>query len=759
MSLRDCITKTVKSDKERSRLLAIADDEALAAEVVDSISQIRGRMQLTVQDARKVKDLSKHVSETTIGGLTAVEKVKAPVLSTEDLVEGMEWSGSGNGRISIASRSMALIQSFHTKVDEFMRSAKLPGIHNKILGRTSEAWEKQAAIALHGGDVEDPAMTALGKAFEGIAEEVRAKLNATGMNIAKLKKNYVPHKHSPSRLVAAGREQWKTDMHSYFKIELAKNSKYKTVDELLDRVYHNITQGTELQARSVREMQRKLEVKGGLEWYEYNKKYGDLDVFGTINSYIQSSSNLIAAREVLGSQPRRNLEKILEAAKKAEEGLRNRGEKFAPSTMNSRALYMYDTLMGIGGVRDTLAGRIGQTTRAGQVVSRLGLSTLTAVTDTAFSESAALFKQMPLVKTIVTQFKEVVDRGNKEFMSQIGAISDIVIDDIHQAHRFAEASGNSKATMAAHAYLRMIGLNRWTQGMKTGHMYQLLAHLTNFSTGGMPEGMVRALKKYGIGAEEIQALGKAKRVSHKGASFIDVKELPDDLKTRVIAMLHAETKLAVPEGTVKSAATLRLGQAPGTVTGELVQTLTQFKSFPLSVIQMQTGAYRGLNTKQLRSGYFINLLAGSTIMGAVSLIAKDLVQGKEPKDIDAHFMVEALAHGGAFGPIMDLIYQTGEYGSAADFFTGPTMPLFTFLVKNTKDLATGNFDAGAASSTVLRNLGKTAGPVKLLLNRWLLDGLREHINPREYERIMREQRRMQERGQEYYWRPHEVTPF
>src|SRR3546814_9952408 len=129
---------------------------------------------------------------------------------------------------------------------------------------------------------------------------------------------------------------------------------------------------------------------------------------------------------------------------------------------------------------------------------------------------------------------------------------------------------------------------------------------------------------------------------------------------------------------------MRRGHRPGTIAGEILRFIGQFKSFPAAILQKTVGrelygrgykpsAY-GANpgrelSQALRSGNgeklgIAQLMVWTTLFGYGAMSAKDLLKGREPRPADEPMTwVAAMLQGGALGLYGDFLFgEANRFG-------------------------------------------------------------------------------------------------
>jgi hypothetical protein len=216
-----------------------------------------------------------------------------------------------------------------------------------------------------------------------------------------------------------------------------------------------------------------------------------------------------------------------------------------------------------------------------------------------------------------------------------------------------------------------------------------------------------------------------------------------------------ETSYAVIETDAASRRIARLGTRPGTVPGEVVRFIMQFKGFPIAFTQRVFG--RALfNAAEGRAGqaaHIGTLMAGLTVAGYMAMTTKDAARGKwPPRDpTDPNTLAAAAMQGGAVG-----IYGDFLFGEASRFGQGPVETLSGPFIGTAADIYNlamkakgGDPDAGKAldvlvNNTPFINMFYTRPAIDFLF----LNELRDTARPGYLRR--QEQRAKSETGQDYF---------
>ena len=229
----------------------------------------------------------------------------------------------------------------------------------------------------------------------------------------------------------------------------------------------------------------------------------------------------------------------------------------------------------------------------------------------------------------------------------------------------------------------------------------------------------------------------------------------------------SETNFAVPTPDANTRGVTTAGTERGSVTGQGVRTVTNLKSFPITILQ--THFKRMLNQEGMGKLQYAGLLMGvTTLMGGMALQLKDVAAGREPRptglesgDVDQmrKFIIASMTQGGGLGIAGDYLFaDVNRFGGGpVEGITGPTGE----LIKKTLSLTVGNLqELGAGKDTNFAGeaiqYAKRYTPdvwQTRLLTDSMYDQLTIMADPR-FEKKFRRQmkKRKKDYGQDYWWK-------
>jgi hypothetical protein len=387
------------------------------------------------------------------------------------------------------------------------------------------------------------------------------------------------------------------------------------------------------------------------------------------------------------------------------------------------------------------------------------------------------------------------DQQKQEFSYLLGTGLEAFLGSIHS--RFgADDQLPGKVSKLQQIYFKLNGMQFWNAAQKDGTARVLAADLSNavdrpFSELG--EGYVQTLALYDIDGDDLGLFRGLDRTGPDGRKYVFtemVDDIPDasldrvvakrtgrlevtnemrqqfrdDLKTRIAAYYTDSADAAVPTPDARERAIMNQGLERGTPAGEAIRMLSQFKSFPITFVTK--GLYRQFYGKQAqgKSGALglVQLITGMTAMGYVSNATKDILKGREPREVFTEDralkgLAEAMTAGGGLGIYGDFLF--GEYSRYGQSFTqtlaGPTFGMIDDIAA-IYSTAFINGDFGKAGEMAVNDAfrmvpGQNLFWAKFGIDYLMLYGISEASNPGYTKRL--EKRMEKEYGSEFFLPP------
>lgn len=756
-------------EEDREALLGMDERQALryVQEELEALTQRQREVQLGALAGQRLLDYI-----NTFQGKQQIAALKN-ILSTGSL--------HIPGRVSVEKTQMAVLGYYHAKASKFLeeyRPKKL-GLERDSAGMDDIVREMYVP-----GSTKDPDAAKYAQLLGEVFEEMRVHFNRVGGDIPKLRGWNLPQRHDARKVNKVTFEQWFKDINeeldlpaSWRAMDVGSEAEY---EDFMRAAYQNIaTDGLarmepgKVPKRAVAKIagkhrdHRYLFFKDGDAWLRYQKKYGAPDTFTSITDHFDIMSREIGAMEVLGPNPD-NVYRLI-----ADTVIKNTNNPTAASGADK----IFQNVMGRTYAEHQQMADVIRGMRNLGTATKLTLAPLAAIADTAYQGLTASFNGIPIFRQY-SRFLRGLGTGNKanrEFAARMGFVAEYAIDRASTANRFSEFTGNGFMAKWADVTMRANGLSRWTYAGRQAFQIEFLGNITNNldqSFDQLPRGLRKAYQRYGITETDWKALRNANIENFQGAKYIDPNSLEPDLQRKVVGMILEESDYAVPTANARVRATLNQGLKTGTVAGEMIRSVGQFKTFPVSVLMTHMGRAIGKQTEGDRLAYLAAMLVSTTVMGAVAMQSKELVRGRSPRPTDdGRFWAAALVQGGGFGLIGDFLFaDVNRYGGGlATTLAGPLVGDFEeiimkFVLGTAKDVLAAEQDLHERFSALTGRLIQKYSPgqlfyTKLLLDRYIFDQLNKQMDPDWRTKQRRAaSRRMEDFGNKYWWKPGEFEP-
>jgi len=421
----------------------------------------------------------------------------------------------------------------------------------------------------------------------------------------------------------------------------------------------------------------------------------------------------------------------------------------------------------------------------------LGAALFSSISDAAFGQATRQRVGMGLAKAnfgrlLAMVAKDMIPGMTRREAVRAGLGLDSAVDFMHRkAKEERDMDGRGWSGFMADRVLTLGGLSPWTQAGK--HLFGLdlmgsLADVSGTAFAQLPKQMQKALERHGFDAASWDQVRAAPKYQPKdGVFYLRPAEIEAaagrELADRYLAMIHRETRYAVPETTVRSRSITVNRMRPGTAVGEALRSMGQFKGFGIAVAQL----YVVRMARELRAGdasaarEAAALVITSAVLGTIAMALKDVKDGRDPRKwfdentyLDWQMWGAAMLQAGGLGIYGDFLFSnTGRHGgSFKNTLVGPMVD----RIDNIAGLTMGNLNqslrgektnAGREVSKFVRQNtpGSNLWYVNLLWQRVLMDSLQRQMDPEAYTQFRRQiLSRQKDYKQEFWWRPGETAP-
>jgi len=500
-------------------------------------------------------------------------------------------------------------------------------------------------------------------------------------------------------------------------------------------------------------------------WFEYNRRFGDGTVMEAVVRGLNHAARNTALMRRWGTNPeaafRADIEQLARRA-------RDRGDFKMHAKLNGwRVKAEFDALSGASNVPgDPTLAAWAQSARNLTTMAKLGAVVLSSIPDIAIQASALRHHGIGYLEGFGNGLASVLrGRGAAEqraIADNIGVGIDGALG--HMWAQFGATDGlPGRASKLVDRFFRLNLLTWWTDSMKTGIGLMLARNLArNAGTAwdALDQGLARSLGRYGIDAAgwaKIRASGTRRAGMN---DYLTAEGIGDaDLALKLRAYFVDTVNEAMTIAGAREQAIRTFGTRTGTVGGEAVRFVMQFKSFPITFAMRHIGRELGRRGTADVPGLAL-LIAGTTAMGYLSYSAKSIARGQAPADpLSPEAWHAALLQGGGLGIYGDFLF--GQYnrfgGGGIETLLGPAAGAVGEALRIYGGAVAGE-DVGAKAArfavnqTPFVNLFYT----RLALDYLVLYQMQEAMNPGFLKRFERNVERKQ--GKSFIIRPSQAIP-
>jgi len=670
----------------------------------------------------------------------------------------------------------------------------------------------------------NPDVVKIANIIQKYQEASRIDANRAGANIGKLEGYITRQSHDGEKIETAGFDKWFNDILP--KLDGSTFDGVADISAFMRGVYSGVVTGDHLKSASVAptgfkgpsniakkmSQERVLHFKDGVAWHEYNKLYGTGSLRESVLSGLDMAGQNTALMRRLGTNPEINLNMAMDIVA---EDIRKTGDDAALRNFNDiRSTKLENRFKEVSGQTripgNASQARVAANVRAWQSMSKLGGALLSSFTDLPVAASEMKYQG----KNFLGSLGEMVGgltkgRGSqeqKQILSSFGVYADSMRGEIIRRFSADDSTGGKTSRMMNH-FFRLNGLSWWTDANKASAGLMMSNHLAQNKSLGWDKlnpNLQRSLSLYDIDAAKWDLLRNMESKHADGRDYLTadgIADIPDDalsgylkgiglsssapairevregLQRSLRSYVNDRVSYAVLEPDARTRSIMNQGTQPGTVPGDLLRFVTQFKSFPAAYMQKTMGREfygRGYAPTPLGLGYrgsrdflsamkngngeklaLAQLIVWTTAFGYLSMTAKDAVKGREPRPVDsAATWGAAFTQGGGIGIMGDFFFgQSNRFGnSALETAAGPVIGTASDMVNLWNKARAGDDAASSAlrlgfNNTPFLNLFYT----RIMLDHLVLWSFQEALNPgslRRTEQTIREQN-----NQEFLIRP------
>lgn len=531
--------------------------------------------------------------------------------------------------------------------------------------------------------------------------------------------------------------------------------------------------------------ERVLHFKDADAWFEYNETFGTGSLLESVASGLNNAANATALMRVWGPNPQAAFEADIARLQKKNINDPKELDKLRGNILKSD----FDILTGQAQrVGNASIAAFGANFRAINTMTGLGGAVLSGLSDIPAQAATLKHNGIGYLEGTYAGLESIFrGRGSqeqKEIASALGAGLQGVMGDIYQKFGATDTL-NGKMSKAMRLFFKANLQRWWTDSLKTGVALILsrnmeLQRRKPFSS--IDSRFVTNLRRYGIGEKEWAHIQRMDTKAADGRNYITPdgvdtlglsKREASELKSKLSSYYAGQIAEAFSDVGVRTRSIATWGgHARGTVAGEAIRGLMQFKTYGISFTSNHLLREWQRGAKPDYAG-FAYMMAGMTTMGYASMVAKDIWKGRTPRvptdwESGSKIWAAAFAQGGGAGIFGDFLF--GEFSrsgsSPIGALAGPSFGKVEQALKlfgSIKDVASGavaNGEAGDELNTagdqaykfVKDNIpGLNLFYAKAALEYGVLHSIQEAMNPGALARM--ERRVERDNGQSFFLSP------
>ena len=651
------------------------------------------------------------------------------------------------------------------------------------------------------GHTGNRAATAGARAWLDTIEGLRTRFNAAGGDVGALDYGYVPQPHDGAKVRKAGADAWAQKVlplldRGRYLDERGAHLSDGDVMAFLRQAHETIAtdglnksepgefKGTGKRANRGSDS-REIHFADGDAWAAYMQQFGRGTIYDAMLRHVNGITRDIALVERYGPGAADTARLLQDLAVRADG--KSGGAPVGAMQVNPQTYW--NMISGkVGAPADEGIANAFQTVRNVMVGAKMGGAVISSFADLYTLAATAGYNRLPYWQLL----KDIARQGtaeSREFLAVHGMAADSAM---HALNRWSgENIGNNWSGHLSNTVMKLSLLNAWTDGLKQGFTLSMnakMAELTRKGWGELHEFDRVRFQRSGITEADWAVLNTVQPETFKGRQLLTPQGIKaaghSGLAARLMGFIADEADHAIisPNMTTRAITTFG-GMQAGTYSGEIARTVTQFKSFPISMftrhwsrmLEGNMGA-EGAPMVANRATYGFAMMATLLGLGAASFQTKQVLQGKDPISMDpttgtgARFWARAMATGGGLGIAGDmlLVDPSGGAGDAVGTFVknlaGPAIGtagelLAKNIVENAWQAAQGKDTHWQAE---LLNWGKSNTPgaslwwVKPFMEHGFLNAVNENLSPGYLSRV--QDRARKDWGQRYWWAPRDAVP-
>ena len=498
-----------------------------------------------------------------------------------------------------------------------------------------------------------------------------------------------------------------------------------------------------------------IKFRDGDAWLRYNSRFGHKSgVHAAVNS-LRYQARLTLLTERLGPSPQSTHKAIKAKLKKS------MGDKWTDTT-DKKLDWAFDHLA--SDLPINTVPRLTSIVNAIQnlnIITRLGFSPLTAMTDVGISSVHLHYQGVPILKSYHHMITETIKGESEEMMTDIFRMLHAGNDGVlsYGMGRFQLGDSQPGALSGmVDSFVHATGLVQLTNRMRTAYVKMTSMHMADMAShtySALPARYKQFLAEYGIDADDWKIISKhgkvtiADHISQPVGGNRNIELIPNEhyvlpeqllntaknskdkglkkIAEKLSILYHTEARIAVPEAGLRTKSFMMAGQYQGTAVGQALRLMWQFKTPTVHMMLTLFPRMRLMGPSALM--HTLPLVG----IGYATLTAKDFFRGRTPRDpLSSTTFLESLAQAGILGQAGDILAKNFSYANMNidEMLLGTTYSNFKDFTKVWGAVLSGEKGGFEAYNFLKQNM--PFGNVfyaEAGMNYFIHDRIREVLNP------------------------------
>lgn len=643
-------------------------------------------------------------------------------------------------------------------------------------------------------NIDTPNLTGLPKDAVSIAkvihkaqEVARADANKAGAWIGKQQGYITRQSHDSWKLTNRGVKAWTDSIApklDWARME-AQHGEIKDRAAWLAETYTNLAAGVHLTAPGAvnstgfkgpgnlakrMSEERVLHFKSADDWYAYNKDFGTGNLRESVFSALKNSAQNTGLMRIFGSNPEAFYNRLIDAQLR---DVRKGGDVKSIQAFQSATAedgWLTNRMKEVTGKSNQAVSQMwarrSANIRAFQSMAKLGGAVISSVTDLATYGSELSFQGRGFLSGMgeavaaIGQGRPAGER--KEILSSLGVMMESILGDMSRTGSLDESFGGG-VSRSMEQFFKWNLLTPWTETLRSSAALSMSHHLALQASkvfDNLPAELKHTLELFNVSAKDWDHMrAKGVKTDSTGTAFLVPDNLDEAQAQQLRQYITDRAETAVLEPDADARAMMKQGTRPGTVVGELMRFVGQFKGFTTSFTRQVLGReVYGRGKDAFAEGSIrglSQLIVASTILGYGAMSIKDLIKGKTPRDpMDPKTIAKAFTQGGGAGIYGDFLF--GEYnrfgGTPLETLAGPTLGTAADATRLWAKMIRGEADGGDAMRLALNNTPyMNLFYTRMALDYLILYDMQEAFSPGTLRRM--ERRTERETGQTMFISP------